>query len=326
MRARPHRDEVHESPAAFPLHRGAEGTVVRPERRGVQQLVDERHHSHAVLVPLDGVGLEVARAVDAYEAGQLEVDVLEAQARPVEHQGAVGLLAGHNRHWVLEALVHDVLEQALLAQPPLLGEDVVGRVGAGAHGVPSLEEPAEQPAALRIVGPLEVLLLHLGHELVRTTAPLFRTVLPLRQDVGGLHHARGGWRGSCSNERAMWRESASIDDIVDIDDFKAKRRILTRNVAFGRSLLTRTGQCLPVPIFLGPFFNQLRPSVAFEALGPSQFAARAAAIGWAQPAGGMAGDTQPGAVVVHELNAMGYTQLALESQAKASLVQGCACT
>ena len=79
-------------------------------------------------------------------------------------------------------------------------------------------------------------------------------------------------------------------------------------------------------IFLGPFFNQLRPSVAFEALGPSQFAARAAAIGWAQPAGGMAGDTQPGAVVVHELNAMGYTQLALESQAKASLVQGCACT
>lgn len=82
----------------------------------------------------------------------------------------------------------------------------------------------------------------------------------------------------------------------------------------------------PGSIFLGPFFNQLRPSVAFEALGPSQFAARAAAIGWAQPAGGMAGDTQPGAVVVHELNAMGYTQLALESQAKASLVQGCACT
>ena len=33
-------------------------------------------------------------------------------------------------------------------------------------------------------------------------------------------------------------------------------------------------------------------------------------------------ETQPGAVVVHELNAMGYTQLALESQAKASLVQG----
>lgn len=40
----------------------------------------------------------------------------------------------------------------------------------------------------------------------------------------------------------------------------------------------------------------------------------------------MGGETQPGAVVVHELNAMGYTQLALESQAKASLVQGCACT
>ena len=36
-------------------------------------------------------------------------------------------------------------------------------------------------------------------------------------------------------------------------------------------------------------------------------------------------ETQPGAVVVHELNAMGYTQLALESQAKASLVQGYAC-
>ena len=83
---------------------------------------------------------------------------------------------------------------------------------------------------------------------------------------------------------------------------------------------------LPVQDFPRSIFNQLRPSVAFEALGPSQFAARAAAIGWAQPAGGMAGDTQPGAVVVHELNAMGYTQLALESQAKASLVQGCACT
>ena len=38
----------------------------------------------------------------------------------------------------------------------------------------------------------------------------------------------------------------------------------------------------------------------------------------------MGGETQSGSLVAHELNAMGYTQLALESQAKASLVQGCA--
>ena len=38
----------------------------------------------------------------------------------------------------------------------------------------------------------------------------------------------------------------------------------------------------------------------------------------------MGGETQTGSLVAHELNAMGYTQLALESQAKASLVQGCA--
>ena len=33
----------------------------------------------------------------------------------------------------------------------------------------------------------------------------------------------------------------------------------------------------------------------------------------------MGGETQTGSLVAHELNAMGYTQLALESQAKARL-------
>ena len=238
MCAHPHGGHIHEGPAAFPLELGAEGTPVRPERRGVHQHVDERHEGHRVLVPLDGVGLEVARAVDAHEAGQLEVDVLEAQARPVEHQGAVGRLVGHGRHRVPEALVHDVLEQAVLSLAPLGAEGVVGRLRRKVHREPSLEEPAEHHAAPRVVGPLEVLRFHLGQGFVRGLFHAMRMERRQRQGVSGLHHTLGGWRGYSSNEQTMWREPASST----ICRYLVGAPYLTRTTDFNPYHLTRTGQ------------------------------------------------------------------------------------